>query len=191
MFGRVWQAAVWGERCHGGKRKPVRVGLRVVAVVFGWRWFSWRHRSTQQVLSLRFDFVASRSRGGTHDVTLMRRVTGGLSVSAMSESMSSPWIRDYLVDVAETCGAQFYSAPVTTTKKKVQLADVRSPLPHPPILTVSLQFLTYQGNSYVWAWISDKDHRVSVRISQDAVDEYKRSVELALPLPRFSQSLSQ
>ncbi|KAG6372304.1 hypothetical protein JVT61DRAFT_7744 [Boletus reticuloceps] len=75
----------------------------------------------------------------------------------MSESMSSPWIRDYFMNVAETFGAQFYNAPVSSDKKKVQLTD----------------FLTYQENSYVWAWISDKDYKVSVRISKDAADQYK------------------
>ncbi|KAG8213900.1 hypothetical protein J3R82DRAFT_10645 [Butyriboletus roseoflavus] len=75
----------------------------------------------------------------------------------MSESMSSPWIRDYLMDVAETYGAQLFNAPVSTKKKKVQLTDL----------------LTYHENSYVWACISDKDYRVSVRISKYAVDQYK------------------
>ncbi|KAG9316581.1 hypothetical protein JVU11DRAFT_2634 [Chiua virens] len=76
----------------------------------------------------------------------------------MSASMSSPWIRDYIVDVAETYGAQCYNAPAMTKgRKKVQLID----------------FLTYHENSYVWAWISDKNFRVSARISKDAVDEYK------------------
>ncbi|KAF8444565.1 hypothetical protein L210DRAFT_3642827 [Boletus edulis BED1] len=75
----------------------------------------------------------------------------------MSESMSNPWIRDYIMNVAETFGAQLYNAPVSSGKKKVQLTD----------------FLTYQENSYVWAWISDKDYKVSVRISKDAADQYK------------------
>jgi len=109
-------------------------------------------------------------------------VTGAsLSLSAMSESMSGPWIRDYLMDVAETYGAQLYNAPVSTGKKKVQLIDVRAPLPYSSILTVTFQFLTYQENSYVWAWISDKDHRVSVRISKDTVDQYKRLVDSHCP----------
>ncbi|KAH0827829.1 hypothetical protein J3R83DRAFT_3455 [Lanmaoa asiatica] len=74
----------------------------------------------------------------------------------MSDSMSSPWIRDYFMDVAETYGAQLYNVPVSKKKRRVQLTD----------------FLTYQENSYVWAWVSDKDHRVPVRISKDAVDQY-------------------
>jgi hypothetical protein len=86
------------------------------------------------------------------------------------------------MDVAQTYGAQHYNAPVTAGKKKVQLTDVRSWIPSSPILTVARQFLTYQESSYVWAWISDKGHRVSVRISKDAVDQYKRSVGLPLPL---------
>ena len=49
-----------------------------------------------------------------------------------------------------------------------------------------LQLLTYQENSYVWAWISDRDYRVSVRISKHAADQYKRSVRLpASPLCRL------
>lgn len=42
--------------------------------------------------------------------------------------MSGPWIRDYLVDVAETYGTQLYDAPrssLPSGKKKVQLVDVR------------------------------------------------------------------
>ncbi|KAF8554167.1 hypothetical protein OG21DRAFT_1603650 [Imleria badia] len=85
----------------------------------------------------------------------------------MSESISSPWIRDYLSGVAETYGAQFYNAPVSSTKRKVQLTD----------------FLTYQENSYVWAWISDKEYRVSVRISKDAVDLYKSYRPMFSPRP--------
>lgn len=95
----------------------------------------------------------------------------------MSESMPSPWIRDYLVDVAEIYGAQLYNAPVSKGKKRVQLTDVCPPLLHWSFLTVS-QFLTYQEGSYVWAWVSDKDYKVSVRISKDAIDEYERSVGL-------------
>lgn len=93
----------------------------------------------------------------------------------MSESMSSPWIRDYFMNVAEAYGAQIYNAPVSNMKKRVQLTDVSSSLMYLPMLTAS-QLLTYQEDSYVWAWISDKDYRVSVRISKDAADQYKRSV---------------
>lgn len=42
----------------------------------------------------------------------------------MSESMSSPWIRDYLIDVAETYGVQLYNTPLPKGKKRVQLTNV-------------------------------------------------------------------
>lgn len=109
----------------------------------------------------------------------------------MSESMSSPWIRDYLIDVAETYGAQLYNAPVSEKKKRVQLTDVRSLSLYSLILTHFPQFLTYQEDSYVWAWVSDKAYRVSVRISKDAIDEYKRSVGLLSSLHYLPQPLEQ
>lgn len=55
----------------------------------------------------------------------------------MSESMSPSWIRDYLIGVAETHGAQLYNAPVTKVKKKVQLTDVRLSSIRRPRLIVS------------------------------------------------------
>ncbi|KAF9241558.1 hypothetical protein BU15DRAFT_73284 [Melanogaster broomeanus] len=76
----------------------------------------------------------------------------------MSDSLPHPWIYSYFIDVAETYGAKFYDVAPFQKKKKVQLTD----------------FLTYEDDSYLWAWVSDKEHNVSVRISRDAVQEYNR-----------------
>ncbi|KAF8844341.1 hypothetical protein BDN67DRAFT_1000321 [Paxillus ammoniavirescens] len=80
----------------------------------------------------------------------------------MSESIPNPWIESY--------GAQLYNAPIFQRKKRVQLAEL----------------LTFEDNSYIWAWASDKEHRISIRIAKDAVDEYKRLHGRKLVDSRFS-----
>ncbi|KAH7888725.1 hypothetical protein F5I97DRAFT_1854917 [Phlebopus sp. FC_14] len=77
----------------------------------------------------------------------------------MADSIPLPWIRDYLIEVAETYGEKLYNVPLFNKRKRVQLTD----------------FLTFQEDSYIWAWASDKDHSVSIRISKEAVEEYKRA----------------
>ncbi|KIL00711.1 hypothetical protein PAXRUDRAFT_798762 [Paxillus rubicundulus Ve08.2h10] len=93
----------------------------------------------------------------------------------MSESIPNPWICSYCIDVAESYGAKLYNAPVFQRKKRVQLTE----------------FLTYQDNSYVWAWASDKEYRISIRIEKDAVDDYKRSVKLSASPHHPSHPLTQ
>ncbi|KAF9227385.1 hypothetical protein BS17DRAFT_775398 [Gyrodon lividus] len=72
--------------------------------------------------------------------------------------MPGPWICSYFINIAEIYGAQLYNTPLSHKKKRVQLTD----------------FLTYHDDSYIWAWASDKEHRVSIRITKDAVEDYKR-----------------
>lgn len=42
----------------------------------------------------------------------------------MADSIPGPWICDYLVEVAENHGAQFFNESAFSRKKKVQLIDV-------------------------------------------------------------------
>lgn len=47
-----------------------------------------------------------------------------VSLIIMAESFPPAWISDYLIDVAETHGAQLYDAPLFNKKKRVQLTEV-------------------------------------------------------------------
>ncbi|KAI6121694.1 hypothetical protein F5141DRAFT_1289858 [Pisolithus sp. B1] len=75
----------------------------------------------------------------------------------MADSIPGPWICDYLIEVAERHGEQLYNVPFCNKRKKVQLTEL----------------LTFHKNSYVWAWISDKVHRIAVRISREGVEDYE------------------
>ncbi|KAI6166192.1 hypothetical protein EDD17DRAFT_1551328 [Pisolithus thermaeus] len=75
----------------------------------------------------------------------------------MADSIPGPWIRDYLIEVAERHGEQLYNVPLCNKMRKVQLTEL----------------LTFHENSYVWAWISDKTHRIAVRISKEGVEAYE------------------
>lgn len=75
----------------------------------------------------------------------------------MADSLPGPWICDYLIEIAERHGGQLCNLPFCNKRKKVQLTE----------------FLTFHENSYVWAWISDKAHRIAVRISREGVEDYK------------------
>ncbi|KII92536.1 hypothetical protein PLICRDRAFT_695876 [Plicaturopsis crispa FD-325 SS-3] len=79
----------------------------------------------------------------------------------MSESMSSPWIAKYLVEIGETYGSILANTPKCEKKKKVQLVD----------------FLTYEAaqDDCIWAVVSDRNFRIPVRFTKDALDEYSRS----------------
>ncbi|KAI6002731.1 hypothetical protein EDD15DRAFT_2465522 [Pisolithus albus] len=75
----------------------------------------------------------------------------------MADSIPSSWICDYLIEIAERHGGQLGDVPLCNKKKRVQLTE----------------FLTFHENSYVWAWISDKAHRIAVRISREGVENFK------------------
>ncbi|KAF5370642.1 hypothetical protein D9758_001856 [Tetrapyrgos nigripes] len=79
----------------------------------------------------------------------------------MSGCLSS-WIQSYLLNVAETHGANLSSVPFSC-KKKVQLID----------------FLTFGStdlnkDDLLWGIVSDKNHHLPVRFSQEAVAEYRK-----------------
>lgn len=67
-----------------------------------------------------------------------------------------PWIYSYLIDIAETYGADMTSVPEMNKKKKVQVID----------------FLTYHENDVLWGYISDKEYLVPIRFSLSAEKEY-------------------
>jgi len=46
--------------------------------------------------------------------------------SPMAESIPAAWISDYLIDAAETYGAQHYDVPPFKKKKRVQLIEVNN-----------------------------------------------------------------
>ncbi|KAJ7218130.1 hypothetical protein GGX14DRAFT_439944 [Mycena pura] len=73
----------------------------------------------------------------------------------MSESIR-PWIRDYLISVAETHGANLSAASLQEKGKKVQI----------------IEFLTFGAeneDSAIWATIHDKYMAVPIKFSKDAV----------------------
>ncbi|KJA27812.1 hypothetical protein HYPSUDRAFT_34960 [Hypholoma sublateritium FD-334 SS-4] len=78
----------------------------------------------------------------------------------MSDSLT-PWILPYLLESAETYGAQISTIPPFEKKKKVQI----------------IEFLTFGSDAqdtYIWARVSDKQHTVPLKCSKDAVAEFSR-----------------
>ncbi|KAF8161026.1 hypothetical protein B0H34DRAFT_699122 [Crassisporium funariophilum] len=76
----------------------------------------------------------------------------------MAESLT-PWISDYLVTVAETCGANLSTAKPHEKKKKVQI----------------IEFLTFGSESedtHIWARVSDKQYIVPIKFTKEAVVGY-------------------
>ncbi|KAJ3785703.1 hypothetical protein GGU10DRAFT_387267 [Lentinula aff. detonsa] len=74
-----------------------------------------------------------------------------------------PWIQDYLMQIAETKGADLASVEWSSKVKKVQI----------------IEFLTYGSqngdeDSIIWARVSDKNCHIPVRFSVDATAEYRR-----------------
>ncbi|KAF7376087.1 Proteophosphoglycan ppg4 [Mycena sanguinolenta] len=69
-----------------------------------------------------------------------------------------PWIRDYLINVAETYGGNLSSAPLEKKGKKAQIIE---------FLTVG----TENQESAVWAMVHDKALIVPVKFSKEAVME--------------------
>ncbi|KAH9485318.1 hypothetical protein JR316_0002226 [Psilocybe cubensis] len=70
-----------------------------------------------------------------------------------------PWIRDYIISIAESYGANFSNIPLYPKNKKVQL----------------IQFLTYGSDNQdtlIWAEISDKQYIIPVKFTKDAVADY-------------------
>ncbi|KAA1472563.1 hypothetical protein DENSPDRAFT_930372 [Dentipellis sp. KUC8613] len=78
----------------------------------------------------------------------------------MANTLKIPWIANYLVDLAETHGGNFSSMPMHERGKKVQI----------------VQFLTWQRSAdddCIWARVSDKEHKISVRFTATALQQYE------------------
>ncbi|GJE94422.1 hypothetical protein PsYK624_105910 [Phanerochaete sordida] len=80
----------------------------------------------------------------------------------MSRSLSPPWLRDYLLAVAQTHGGDLMSVPVHTPAKKVQI----------------VKFITRQTegqDNWIWAVVSDLQFMLPVRFSKEAMKAFKHS----------------
>ncbi|KAH9979038.1 hypothetical protein BGW80DRAFT_1282516 [Lactifluus volemus] len=80
----------------------------------------------------------------------------------MSETLNTPWIAEYFINIAETYGSNISSVPIHLKPgKKVQLIKF-------------LTFGTFDQDDCVWAHVSDKNQHIPVRFSQTAITEYDR-----------------
>ncbi|KAI0045911.1 hypothetical protein FA95DRAFT_81453 [Auriscalpium vulgare] len=77
----------------------------------------------------------------------------------MSETLHTPWIADYLISLAETCGGSLGSAPMYTKSKKVQLVEF-------------LTFQQHDEDDCIWAVVSDKWQKLPVRFTSQALSDY-------------------
>ncbi|KAH9166444.1 hypothetical protein EDB89DRAFT_217499 [Lactarius sanguifluus] len=93
----------------------------------------------------------------------------------MSETLNTPWIADYLINIAETYGSSLTNVPAHVKPgKKIQL----------------LKFLTFQQyteDDCVWAYVSDKHQQLPVRFSRDALARYSKLYEPDSQGKRFTQ----
>ncbi|KAH9942470.1 uncharacterized protein BXZ73DRAFT_97879 [Epithele typhae] len=78
----------------------------------------------------------------------------------MADSLSTPWILDYCISVAEEHGGDLLNIPWKTKGAKVQLVKFIS---FPPI---------GDEPSTLWATLSDKKHLITARLTKDAVANY-------------------
>ncbi|KAJ3860697.1 hypothetical protein EV359DRAFT_85066 [Lentinula novae-zelandiae] len=74
-----------------------------------------------------------------------------------------PWIQNYLIQIAETKGADLSSVEWSLKVKKAQV----------------IEFLTHGSqnkdeDTVIWARVSDKSHHIPVRFNAEAVAEYRR-----------------
>ncbi|OCH93719.1 hypothetical protein OBBRIDRAFT_789922 [Obba rivulosa] len=97
----------------------------------------------------------------------------------MSNSISDPWIYNYLLDVAETYGGDLSSVPL---KEK------------PVIRAQLVKWLTHlkdeNDDSHVWALLSDKTYEIPVRFSKGAVRLHKRNPAFqGKPLTEYKTAL--
>ncbi|KAH8979205.1 hypothetical protein EDB92DRAFT_1955403 [Lactarius akahatsu] len=93
----------------------------------------------------------------------------------MSETLNTPWIADYLINIAETYGSSLTNVPAHVKPgKKIQL----------------LRFLTFQQyteDDCVWAYVSDKHQQLPVRFSRAALARYSKLYEPDSQGKRFTQ----
>ncbi|KZP22384.1 hypothetical protein FIBSPDRAFT_859696, partial [Athelia psychrophila] len=80
----------------------------------------------------------------------------------MSNSMGDEWIRKYLIDVGERFDGSLAKEPYRDKKKKVQLIE---------FLTVPR---SEEDQCPVWGVISDKGHKIAVRFTPEALQDYSR-----------------
>jgi hypothetical protein len=102
-------------------------------------------------------------------------------VQRMAASIPAPWICDYLIDVGERHGGHLSDVPLWVKKKKAHLREVRNNTSFyiPNHLTI-IQFLIYEQSKdeCIWAKISDNVHGVPVKLTNEAVKEYDRCVDI-------------
>ena len=96
----------------------------------------------------------------------------------MAESIH-PWLVEYLVNVGEQFGGNLSSVPRHARKKKAQMVEVRRTfvISRSCNNIVGKQFLTYgiaSQDDCLWARLSDKSYRITVRFTNAALVEYTR-----------------
>ena len=101
----------------------------------------------------------------------------------MSNSVSKPWILDYLIGVAETYGGDLPLVPSSKPVIRAQLVKasiVISLLCMRSDLDYAYQWLTHHkdehDDSHLWAVLSDQAHEIPVRFNQEAVRLHKKYV---------------
>lgn len=101
----------------------------------------------------------------------------------MASSLNSPWIRQYVIGIAETVGSDLTKVETHGKGKKVQLVEVSdlSLATSPKFCLLNhgmFQFLTFPNPPTViqdvWARISDGKHKILVCFTHDAVKRYNQ-----------------
>ncbi|PBK91376.1 hypothetical protein ARMGADRAFT_199364 [Armillaria gallica] len=77
----------------------------------------------------------------------------------------TPWIHDYLTDIYQRLGANYFSEKLATKSKKVQLLAFRGSKPTPSDV---------DDGKNIWADVSDKAFTIPVVFSSMAVLSYKQ-----------------
>ena len=90
-----------------------------------------------------------------------------------------PWLVEYLVNIAEQFGGNLSSVPRHARKKKAQMVEVRRTfvISRSRNNIVGKQFLTYgmaSQDDCLWARLSDKSYKITVRFTKTALEQYTR-----------------
>lgn len=112
----------------------------------------------------------------------------------MASSLNPPWIRQYVIETAETVGGDLTKVEAHRKGKKVQLVEV-SDLSLATSTKFCLlnhrifQFLTFPKHPTavqdVWARISDGKHKILVCFTHDAVKRYNQDKQVHNTLVLF------
>ncbi|KAF8197926.1 hypothetical protein BJ912DRAFT_50181 [Pholiota molesta] len=78
----------------------------------------------------------------------------------MADSLT-PWLFVYLLNAAETYGAQISNIPLHDKKKKVQITEF-------------LTFGSEEQDTYIWARVSDKQYIIPIKFTKEAVAEFRQ-----------------